>query len=77
MTDNEIRKIKFAQINMPLPASEKLKTFSKNFKRGGKELKRGKIIESMAWQYGTIKENDRAIVWRNGQFEVIEINKGE
>ena len=31
----------------------------------------------MAWQYGTIKENNRAIVWRDGQFEVIEINKGE
>ena len=77
MTDNEIRKIKFSQINMPLPASEKLKTFAKNFKRGGKELKRGKIIESMAWQYGIIKGNNMAIVWRDGQFEVIEINRGK
>lgn len=71
MTDNEIRKIKFSQINLPVPASDKLKTLSNNF-RYGKELKRGKVVEAMTWQYNIIKETDRAIVWRDGQFQVVE-----
>lgn len=71
MTDNEIRKIKFSQINLPVPASNKLKTLSNNF-RYGKELKRGKVVEAMTWQYNIIKETDRAIVWRDGQFQVVE-----
>jgi hypothetical protein len=71
MTDKEIRKIKFSQINLSLPASDKLRTLSKNFKYG-KNLKRGKTIEAMAWQYNIIKNTDRAIVWRDGKFEVIE-----
>ena len=37
----EIRKIKFSQINLPVPASDKLKTMSKNFRYGTKNLKRG------------------------------------
>ena len=71
MTDNEIRKIKFSQINLPVPASNKLKTLSKNF-RYGKDLKRGKIVEAMAWQYDIIKGTNNAIVWNNGHFEVVE-----
>ena len=71
MTDNEIRKIKFSQINLPVPASDKLRTLSSNF-RYGKELKRGKVVEAMTWQYNIIKETDRAIVWRDGQFQVVE-----
>jgi hypothetical protein len=72
MTDKEIRKIKFSQINLPLPASNKLKTMSKNFRYGSKNLKRGKVIEAMAWQYNLIKDTNHAIVYRNGKFEVIE-----
>ena len=45
MTDSEIRKIKFSQINLPVPASDKLKTLSNNF-RYGKELKGGKSRRS-------------------------------
>lgn len=71
MTDKEIRKIKFSQINLSLPASDKLRTLSKDFKYG-KNLKRGKTVEAMAWQYDIIKNTDRAIVWRDGKFEVIE-----
>jgi len=72
MTDKEIRKIKFSQINLPVPASDKLKTMSKNFRYGTKNLKRGKVIEAMAWQYNLIKDTNHAIVYRNGKFEVIE-----
>jgi hypothetical protein len=72
MTDKEIRKIKFSQINLPLPASDKLKTMSKNFRYGPKSLKRGKVVEAMAWQYGLIKDANHAIVYRDGKFEVIE-----
>jgi hypothetical protein len=59
------------QISLPNEASDKLKTLSKNFSYG-KELKRAKIIEAMAWQYDIIKNSDRAIVYRDGKFEVIE-----
>lgn len=59
------------QISLPNKASDKLKSLSKNFKYG-KELKRGKTIEAMAWQYDIIKNTDRAIVWRDGKFQVIE-----
>jgi hypothetical protein len=62
---------KVKQISLPNEASDKLKTLSKDFKYG-KELKRGKTIEAMAWQYDIIKNTDRAIVWRDGKFEVIE-----
>ena len=72
MTDKEIRKIKFSQINLPVPASDKLKTLSKNFRYGTKNLKRGKVVEAMAWQYDLIKDTNHAIVYRNGKFEVIE-----
>lgn len=72
MTDKEIRKIKFSQINLPVPASDKLKTMSKNFRYGPKSLKRGKVVEAMAWQYNIIKDTTRAIVYRDGKFEVIE-----
>jgi len=27
----------------------------------------------MSWQYNIIKNTDRAIVWRDGHFEVVEI----
>ena len=72
MTDKEIRKIKFSQINLPVPASDKLKTMSKNFRYGPKSLKRGKVVEAMAWQYNIIKDTNRSIVYRDGKFEVIE-----
>ena len=72
MTDKEIRKIKFSQINLPLPASDKLRTMSKNFRYGPKSLKRGKVVEAMAWQYNLIKDTDHAIVFKNGKYEVIE-----
>jgi len=72
MTDREIRKIKFSQINLSLPASDKLKTMSKNFRYGSKNLKRGKVVEAMAWQYNIIKNTNRAIIFKDGKFEVIE-----
>ena len=62
---------RFKQISLPNNASDKLKTLSKNFSYG-EELKRAKIIEAMAWQYDIIKNTDRAIVWRDGKFEVTE-----
>jgi len=70
-SDYDLRKIKYDFINIPKEASDKLKKLSKNFKYG-KELKRGKTIEAMAWQYDIIKNTNRAIVWRDGKFEVIE-----
>jgi len=63
---------KYKQISLPNEASDKLKKLSKDFKYG-KELKRGKTIEAMAWQYDLIKDTNHAIVWRDGKFEVIEI----
>lgn len=72
--DAELKKIrgeKWKQISLPTAASEKLKSLSKNFKYG-KELKRGKTIEAMAWQYNIIKNTNHAIVFRDGRFEVIE-----
>ena len=65
---------RYKQITLPNEASDKLKTLSKNFNYG-KELKRAKTIEAMAWQFDLIKNTDRAIVWKDNKFEVIEINK--
>jgi hypothetical protein len=65
---------RYKQITLPNEASDKLKTLSKNFNYG-KELKRAKTIEAMAWQFDLIKNTDRAIVWRDNKFEVIEIKK--
>jgi hypothetical protein len=65
---------RYKQITLPNEASDKLKTLSKNFSYG-KELKRAKTIEAMAWQFDLIKNTDRAIVWRDNKFEVIEIKK--
>ena len=62
---------RYKQITLPNEASDKLKKLSKNFNYG-KELKRAKTIEAMTWQYGIIKNTDRAIVWKDGKFEVIE-----
>ena len=62
---------RYKQITLPNEASDKLKTLSKNFKYG-KELKRGKTIEAMTWQYNIIKDTKKAIVWRDGKFQVIE-----
>ena len=70
----ELRKIrgeKWKQISLPTVASSKLKSLSKNFKYG-KELKQAKTVEAMVWQYNIIKDTDRAIVFRDGKFEVIE-----
>ena len=65
---------RYKQITLPNEASDKLKTLSKNFNYG-KELKRAKTIEAMAWQYNIIKNTNHAIVWRDGKFEVIENDK--
>lgn len=65
---------RYKQITLPNKASDKLKTLSKNFNYG-KELKRAKTIEAMAWQYNIIKNTNHAIVWRDGKFEVIENDK--
>ena len=62
---------KVKQISLPNQASDKLKKLSKNFNYG-KELKRAKTIEAMAWQYDLIKNTNHAIVYRDGKFEVIE-----
>ena len=62
---------RYKQITLPNEASDKLKTLSKNFSYG-KELKQAKTVEAMAWQYNIIKDTDRAIVFRDGKFEVIE-----
>jgi len=62
---------RYKQISLPNEVSDKLKTLSKNFNYG-KKLKRAKTIEAMAWQYNIIKESNRAIVYRDGRFEVIE-----
>ena len=65
---------RYKQITLPNETSDKLKTLSKNFSYG-KKLKRAKTIEAMAWQYDIIKNTNRAIVWRDNKFEVIEIKK--
>jgi|TARA_R100001460_G_scaffold106817_1_gene154756 hypothetical protein len=65
---------RYKQISLPNEASDKLKNLSKNFNYG-KELKRAKTIEAMAWQYNIIKDTNHAIVWRDGKFEVIENEK--
>ena len=65
---------RYKQISLPNEASDKLKNLSKNFNYG-KELKRAKTIEAMAWQYNIIKDTNHAIVWRDGKFEVIENGK--
>ncbi len=65
---------RYKQITLPNEASNKLETLSKNFNYG-KELKRAKTIEAMAWQYNIIKNTNNAIVWRNNKFEVVEIKK--
>lgn len=65
---------RYKQITLPNKASDKLKTLSKNFSYG-KELKRAKTIEAMAWQYDIIKNTNNAIVWRDNKFEVVEIKK--
>jgi hypothetical protein len=70
-SDYDFIKLKFDFVNIPKETSNKLRSLSKDFKYG-KELKRGKTIEAMAWQYDIIKNTDRAIVWRDGKFEVIE-----
>jgi hypothetical protein len=73
MTDKEIRKIKFSQINLPLPTSDKLKTLSKNFRYGSKNLKRGKVVEAMAWQYDIIKNTNRAIIFKMENLKSLKI----
>ena len=65
---------RYKQITLPNEASDKLKNLSKNFSYG-KDLKRAKTIEAMAWQYNIIKNTNNAIVWRDNKFEVIEIKK--
>ena len=67
---------RYKQISLNKHASEKLESFGDNFVWNGlrpkRKMKRGRTIEAMAWQYGVIKNTNRAIVWRNGKFEVVE-----
>ena len=70
-SDYDFRKLKFDFVNIPKETSNKLKSLSRNFTYG-KELKRGKTIEAMAWQYDIIKNTGNVIVWRDGKFQVIE-----
>jgi len=71
MTEKEYRKYFWKQVSLPVEAAEKLLTLASNFKYG-KSLKKAKTIEAMAWQYDIIKNTNRAIVFKNGKFEVIE-----
>ena len=71
MTEKEYRKYFWKQISLPIEAAEKLMKLASNFKYG-KSLKKAKTIEAMAWQYDIIKNTNRAIVFKNGKFEVIE-----
>jgi hypothetical protein len=71
MTEKEYKKYFWKQISLPIEAAEKLSKLSTNF-RYGKKLKKAKTIEAMTWQYGLIKDNNHAIVFRNGKYEVIE-----
>ena len=71
MTEKEYKKYFWKQVSLPVEAAEKLLTLASNFKYG-KSLKRAKTIEAMAWQYDIIKNTNRAIVFNNGKFEVIE-----
>jgi len=70
---------RYKQISLNKHASKKLESFGENFVWNGlrpnRKMKRGRTIEAMAWQYGVIKNTDRAIVWRNGKFEVVEYVK--
>ena len=67
---------RYKQISLNKHASEKLESFGDNFVWNGlrpkRKMKRGRTIEAMAWQYDVIKNTNRAIVWRNGKFEVVE-----
>lgn len=74
ISQKEYRKIQaenWKQISLPIKASDKLETLSNNF-RYNKKLRRAKTIEAMTWQYDIIKNTERAIVFRDGQFQVIE-----
>ena len=71
MTEKEYKKYFWKQVSLPVEATEKLLTLASNFKYG-KSLKKAKTIEAMAWQYDIIKNTNRAIVFNNGKFEVIE-----
>jgi len=71
MTEKEYKKYFWKQISLPVEAAEKLIKLSSNFKYG-KELKKAKTVEAMAWQYDLIKNTNHAIVYRDGKFEVIE-----
>ena len=71
MTEKEYKKYFWKQVSLPVEAAEKLLTLASNFKYG-KSLKKAKTIEAMAWQYDIIKNTNRAIVFNNGKFEVIE-----
>jgi len=71
MTEKEYKKYFWKQVSLPVEAAEKLLTLASNFKYG-KSLKKAKTIEAMAWQYDIIKNTNRAIVFKNGKFEVIE-----
>ena len=71
MTEKEYKKYFWKQISLPVEAAEKILKLSENFTYG-KKLKKAKTIEAMAWQYNIIKDTNRAIVYRDGKFEVIE-----
>ena len=71
MTEKEYKKYFWKQISLPVVAAEKLELLSGNFKYG-KQLRKAKAIEAMVWQYNIIKNTNRAIVFRDGKFEIVE-----
>jgi len=71
MTEKEYKKYFWKQVSLPVEAAEKLMKLASNFKYG-KSLRKAKTIEAMAWQYDIIKNTNRAIVFKNGKFEIIE-----
>jgi len=71
LKENEYKKYCWRQVSLSIAAAEKLESLSENFKYG-KKLKKAKTVEAMAWQYNIIKGTNRAIVWKDGKFEVVE-----
>ncbi len=68
------KKVNWKQISLSYKTSNLLETLTENFKYN-KKLKRTKIIEMMMWQYVTIKNTNRSVIFKNNKFEVIENDK--
>lgn len=68
------KKVNWKQISLSFKTSNKLETLANNFKYN-KKLKRVKIIEMMMWQYDTIKNTNRSIIFKDNKFQIIENDK--